>query len=294
MNVFVIHSGGDRKIVEEYMTELKKKNHKLNHLILKNGNCLWKIDADRKIRKAQMIIFFVGKNSHTSPYIGWEIKRAIKHKKEIYTIRLEEGNQLHPELKRKDEFSKEEYRYDKEATLESILKAVYDHEKGNYKVFNQEPERLDKDVLLEQYKVFLQTSEDLVTRRQNVNSFYISINSALVALFSMLFAFQLGTQHRMIIGILFALVGIVLSISWIKMLVAYGNLNGSKMKIISSIEKQLPASLYDAEWEALSDKLNNKKYVSFTDSEKWIPKIFIGIYICILTVMSFVLISGHI
>lgn len=62
---------------------------------------------------------------------------------------------------------------------------------------------------------------------------------------------------------------------------AYGDLNSSKMKIISHIEKQLPASLYDAEWAALSDKLNKRKYVSFTNSEKRVPHLFIIVYICI-------------
>ncbi len=63
----------------------------------------------------------------------------------------------------------------------------------------------------------------------------------------------------------------------------YGNLNSSKMKIISSIENKLPLSLYNAEWEALSDKLNKKKYVSFTKSEQVIPIVFIIINACILT-----------
>lgn len=58
------------------------------------------------------------------------------------------------------------------------------------------------------------------------------------------------------------------------------------MKIISSIEKYLPASLYDAEWAALSDKLNKKQYVSFTDNEKQIPRIFIIIYGAIFTVLA--------
>lgn len=78
------------------------------------------------------------------------------------------------------------------------------------------------------------------------------------------------------------MVGVILSVSWTKLLSSYGNLNGSKMKIISYIEKQLPVSLYDAEWEALSDRLNKKKYVSFTDSEKRIPILFIAVYICAL------------
>lgn len=114
------------------------------------------------------------------------------------------------------------------------------YDSGDYGLFNGSPSELNQDIILEQYKLFLQTSEDLVSRRQNVNSFYISISSASVAVMG---------------G-------------------GYGNLNSSKMKIISNIEKQLPLSLFDTEWAALSDELNRKKYVSFTESEQMIPRLF--------------------
>ena len=140
---------------------------------------------------------------------------------------------------------------------------------------------IDKSILLEQYKVFLQTSEDLVSRRQNVNNFYISINSALMAAFGIIWALNILPIYKFFTGILLSIVGIILSISWIKLLASYGDLNSSKMKIISYIEKQLPASLYDAEWAALSDKLNKRKYVSFTNSEKKVPLLFIIVYICV-------------
>ena len=60
------------------------------------------------------------------------------------------------------------------------------------------------------------------------------------------------------------------------------------MKIISSIEKQLPLSLFDAEWAALSDKLNKKKYVSFTESEQVVPRLFGMVY---FLVMIFIAVS---
>lgn len=65
---------------------------------------------------------------------------------------------------------------------------------------------------------------------------------------------------------------------------AYGILNGSKMKVISIIEHNLPVRLYDAEWDVMSDKLNSKKYVSFTDSEKKTPKAFIALYILLIII----------
>ena len=91
-------------------------------------------------------------------------------------------------------------------------------------------------------------------------------------------------------GELFTVVGMVLSISWMQILISYGRLNSSKIKIICIIEKHLPASLYDAEWAALDNKLNKKKYISFTDSEKRVPTIFLVIYAVIFLVLLTILI----
>lgn len=288
MNVFVIHSGADYDATNGIISTLKKKVYSLNTLILKNGSCFWKIDASQKIKKAQMVLFVVGENSHKSPYIAWEIKEAIKFKKPIYILKLNEENQLHDALLVEDGFSKEKQNYGKVVTVEELSNVIKSYDAGDYGLFNGVPGELNQDALLEQYKLFLQTSEDLVSRRQNVNSFYISISSAIVAIMGFLFAMDLGRMSELIIGFAFCIVGIILSISWSKSLACYGNLNSSKMKIISSIEKQLPLSLFDAEWAALSDKLNKKKYVSFTESEQTIPRLF-GLLYCIVIV--FIVIS---
>ncbi|MBQ7010613.1 MAG: TIR domain-containing protein [Clostridia bacterium] len=241
----------------------------------------WKISARRKIKKAQMVIFFVGEKSHDSKYIEWEINKAIKFEKPIYTIKLNEDYELHKALETVDEYSGEKGLYSKTVDFEEMLEIIKKHENGDYKVFNQDIESIDKAILLEQYKVFLQTSEDLVSRRQNVNNFYISINSALMAAFGLIWALEILPTYKFFIGALLSVVGIILSLSWIKLLASYGDLNSSKMKIISYIERQLPASLYDAEWAALSDKLNKRKYVSFTNSEKKVPLLFIIVYACV-------------
>ena len=333
MDIFVIHSGGDHDTVAQRLLQLKQRHKKLNALMLESGSKpqpaenapeqdreteqqaprhplvkkllekLWWLEAGRKIRRAQLVVFYVGEHSHTSPYIGWELKQAIRRKKTIYTIKLDAAYEdEHPALQVKDRFSRRLSRYDKVLPEEKflaknpqltgedqLLDVIARHESGDYSVFNAAIEDLDKNLLLEQYKVFLQTSEDLVSRRQTVNNFYISINSALVALFSATFAFDLLPLHRLIIGLLFAAVGVVLSLSWIRLLASYGNLNSSKMRVISSIERQLPASLYDAEWAAMSDRLNKKRYISFTDSEKNIPRLFIALYtiIFILLLVSY-------
>lgn len=282
MNVFVIHSGADYDATDKIISSLKQKAYSLNTLILKNGNCFWKFDASKKIKKSQMVLFIVGENSHKSPYIAWEIKEAIKYKKTVYILKLNEENQLHNALYVEDDFTEEKKNYGKIISAEELFGVIKNYDEGDYGLFNATPSELNQAALLEQYKLFLQTSEDLVNRRQNVNSFYISISSALVAIMGILFAMEFGQKAKLIIAFVFCVVGIILSISWSKILSCYGNLNCSKMKIISNIEKQLPLSLFDAEWAALSDKLNKKKYISFTESEKVIPRLFGAVYFLVM------------
>lgn len=285
MNVFVIHSGADYDATDKIISTLKQKVYSLHTLILKNGNCFWKLDASKKIKKSQMVLFVVGENSHKSPYIAWEIREAIKLKKPIYVLKLAEENLLHEALYIKNSFTEERENYGKVMTAEQIIGVLKNYDAGDYGLFNVEPSELNQEALLEQYKLFLQTSEDLVNRRQNVNSFYISLSSAVVAIMGVLFALDFGYTGKLIVGAVFCIIGIILSMSWSKTLSCYGNLNGSKMKIISSIEKQLPLSLFDAEWAALSDKLNKKKYVSFTESEQAIPRLFGVLYLIILVLI---------
>ena len=285
MNVFVIHSGADYDAAGKIVSSLQRKTYSFNALILKNGNCFWKMDASRKIKRSQMVLFIVGESSHKSPYIAWEIRAAIKQKKPIYILKLNEANRLHDALFFADPFSQEKRNYGKVLTEQELSRVVQSYDAGDYGLFNSSPEKLDQGVLLEQYKLFLQTSEDLVNRRQNVNSFYISISSALVAIMGALLALDLAQKAKLVVGFVFCVIGVILSLSWSKLLVCYGNLNSSKMKIISNIEKQLPLSLFDAEWAALSDKLNKKRYVSFTQSEQIIPRLFCLAYLFVMIVL---------
>ena len=175
--------------------------------------------------------------------------------------------------------------------IDELIKYLHSHERGDYHLLNPQFENAENmSILFEQYKLFLQTSETLVQRRQNVNSFYITANTILVSLCGTVVAIYIVLKFKIMIIIAFAIVGIALSLSWINMLISYGNLNSSKMKIISVLEKNLPASLFDAEWEVLTDKLNNKRYISFTDSEKKIPQLFLVLYTVII-IIAFVCIK---
>ena len=126
MNAFVIHSGADLDEASSIIAALKQKSYSLNTLILKNGNCFWKIDASKKIKKSQLVLFVVGENSHKSPYIGWEIKEAIKYDKPIYILKLREDYILHDALFTEDSYTKEKRNYGRISTMEEIANLPVD------------------------------------------------------------------------------------------------------------------------------------------------------------------------
>ncbi len=281
MKIFVIHSGADRDTVKSEVTKIENATVSSEILMLGNGGPLWKLDAQKMIRQAQMILLFVGEHSSASKNIAWEIKTAKKANKPIYTIKLSPDNTLPSALDYQNPYTREIKNCSQIKTVAEVISIINDYAQGDYALFN-ESSKTDKNTLLEQYKIFLQTSETLVARRQSVNNFYITVNSALISIFSVIVSLGFQAHLKCIVGVVFAIIGIILCISWIRILNSYAILNASKMKIISLIEKQLPANLYDAEWRAQSDKLNKRPYVSFTASETKIPKIFIIVYAAIV------------
>lgn len=138
----------------------------------------------------------------------------------------------------------------------------------------------DVSVLLEQYKIFSDSAEKLVTRRQSMNSFYLSANTALITIGATVFALSEGDNmiSKLIIVIALSVPGLLLNISWLKILKSYFINNRGKMKVLSMMEKHLAASLYDAEWKAMKNRYSKERYVSFTESEKKLPQVFIVFY----------------
>lgn len=149
---------------------------------------------------------------------------------------------------------------------------------------NEEFEHLEESekmqLLLEQYKIFVQSSESLMVRRQTINSFYITANTVLVALFAAVVALK-DVSHLLIIwsGLALSTIGIVITRAWKTILLSYGKLNSSKIKVISAIEKRLPVSLYDLEWSVMSNDTSNGGYKPFTKSEATTAATFFWLYI---------------
>lgn len=137
----------------------------------------------------------------------------------------------------------------------------------------------ERSSLLEQYKLFVDTSEKLVARRQTVNTFFLSVNALLLSAIGTI-AKEVITTPITIIGILaISIAGILLCFGWRRLVKSYHQLNAGKFDVIDHLEQYLPASLFKAEWEALGRGNDPDKYIPFTKTEATIPIVFIILYL---------------
>jgi hypothetical protein len=143
--------------------------------------------------------------------------------------------------------------------------------------------------LLDLYKMMVASSEALVNRRQAVNTFFLTINGALLTAYGLV-AQNIGTYRvsgAALIVIAFA--GLVLCSAWRSLIISFGQLNRGKFKVINTVEKLLPVSIYAAEWEALGRGEDAKVYRSFTSREIYVPYVLAAIHGVALVVAVVVL-----
>ena len=296
MHYFIIHSGCDYTTVKNLIDGWSADLHRFRCSVLTGTQSDWHDDARAKIRGAEKVIYVVGATSGASENIDWELAVALEENKEIYVYKLHGDYPLNKVLdgsRRKTSehtgerdgeivFSsgRQRFRITDDAEMISCLR-----EDDDYISSHLESSCTDPTVALKQYEMFVETSEELVKRKQTVNSFYITLNSLIVSV--ILAAFTLSGEITIlgssllpatVIACLASAVGGIVCYSWCSILQSYADLNGSKMKIISYIETHLAYNLYDTEWQLVSKKMGNKKYKSFSVKEKFIAKLFAALY----------------
>lgn len=134
------------------------------------------------------------------------------------------------------------------------------------------------EILLEQYKLFVDTSERLVARRQVVNTFFLAANALALSGLGLI-AKEASHSPLAAIGIV-AISGaaLLLCVAWKRLVRSYAQLNGGKFAVIERLERRLPAALFRAEWVALGEGKDPKVYKPFTATEQGVSSIFIVVY----------------
>jgi hypothetical protein len=131
----------------------------------------------------------------------------------------------------------------------------------------------------ELYRVMVDSSEKLVGRRQAVNTFFLTINGAVLTAAGVIVQRSDGIVLGGAAIAVLAIAGAILCGAWRSLILSFGQLNRGKFKVINSLEQHLAAAVYAAEWEALGRGSDPEIYRSFTSREIWVPNSLLTLHV---------------
>ena len=123
--------------------------------------------------------------------------------------------------------------------------------------------------LLEQYKLYVQSAENVSARRVASSRYLLTLSVALVALYG----FQASTFDQNWWTLLIPPLGVGVSLSWYLIIRSHADLNRVKFDLIHELEQHLPAALYSMEWR-MATVADGRSYRAVTTIERWIPILF--------------------
>ena len=128
--------------------------------------------------------------------------------------------------------------------------------------------------LLEQYKLYVQSAENVSARRLASSQYLLTLNAALVALYGLQSA-GFGENYW---TLLVPFVGIPVSLLWLLIIKSHADLNRVKFDVIHEFEQHLPAAPYKYEWR-LAEEGQGKAYRAVTTIERRIPVLFVALHV---------------
>ena len=128
--------------------------------------------------------------------------------------------------------------------------------------------------LLEQYKMYVQSAENISARRVASSRYLLTLNIALVTLYGIQSEGFVQNYWTMLVPIL----GILVSWLWYQIIKSHSDLNAVKFEIIHQLEEHLPVALYAHDWQ-LAGEGRGTSYSAVTRIEKRIPIAFVVLHI---------------
>ena len=210
----------------------------------------WKIEVAKKFQEVDFVLFLVGDNTFESDQIKWEYAKAKQLNKRIIGVKL------------------------KTANINSIVFCqgfqVFDNAEQCFKYLKKVFEN-DRQLLLEQYKIMVSSTEKVTDQRLKVNNLFFTVTSSILSValvLGKLFKFSIAGTIAMVV---LTIIALLVSLFWEKLINSYGNLNRGKFKVISNIEKQLRTNMFKYEWKVLTEDI---KYEPNTQTEATVIKKF--------------------
>ena len=285
MQVYYVYSFGDdtaKTWIKDLDSVLKHDRFHPFNFDPQNKNTSWKSTARKKIKQADLVVFFVSQMYYNHrENIDYELHQAERYGKEIICVSTD--NCSIPKVM--DDYSGIETNHytvkNKNELIDYITSNFHSYNVANYVFKDKDPKNMDieeKRLLFDQYKEMFASTESLMERRQDTSSFYISINTVLVGMMAAVVALGFDLKLLCLFGIVVSIFGIVISKTWSDTLYSYDRINYSKFNVLESMEKYLPASMFYAEYKDTKNNMIKRTVPSYSAREHKIPKLFMVLY----------------
>ena len=281
-SIFVINRNVDRYRVDRLLAELRSLLPNMpfddvSKAVPISDN--WRVVATSILESCDAVVCLVGKDTYESEAIAWEIREANRLEKPLVIVKMSPEHTMPPVC---DELHVPFINWNSTTLAGLIAELLLEPALFARDISKDTHDGLN--MIWNQYDLMVKSWEALIQRRQNVNALYISAVAALLAVTGVTFSAidKTGLLKAMILIFILGLIGAGLSFNWRKTLISYGTLSRAKSKVVSALEKHLPAQLFDAEWKILEAK----KYRSTTDTDKQTALFYILLFLTISCVSA--------
>jgi hypothetical protein len=248
VKVFVIHRFASRPAAIQILKTIAADSRiTLKPVVLdSSGDQSWQSTAEAAMETCEAVVVYDMPQCLQSENATWEIDRANDIGRPVVV--------LDPAGPDQEEVLKLCAVYHDDEEFDSYFEAVGPH----------------TEVL---YKLMVESSEQLVERRQRMNAFFITAMGALLGIAGAITKFGFVESPAISLAVLgaFGVAGLLLCNSWRNLIDNYGKLNTAKFRVILKLEESLSAQIFAAEWAALGKGRRPKKYESFTSTENQVP-----------------------
>ena len=140
----------------------------------------------------------------------------------------------------------------------------------------------ESQVLLEQYKTYVEMADRISARRAETNKFFISLLTALLAIVTLTVDKDAFKDYQGFVIVVVSVMGLALNIIWAVNIRSYRQLNSGKFKVIHEMESRLSFPCYEKEWKILGEGKESKKYLQLTKVERYVPFVLAVPYFILL------------
>lgn len=128
--------------------------------------------------------------------------------------------------------------------------------------------------LFAQYTHYVESAEKISERRVSANNYLLTVNAFLVTLYGIVAASKYNTYWTILVPV----AGLLVSLTWHRIITSYRDLNTVKFAVIHELEQHMPAALYDYEWRKAQGG-RGMAYHPLSHLERWIPITFMILYV---------------